>query len=78
MKFRMNRGRLLALGVDEKFRNRGLEMLLIKQAILTGRKLGWEYGELSWTLEDNDRINSVIQAVGGTVYKRYRIYEKTL
>lgn len=74
----INRGRLLALGVKKEFRGRGLELLLIKQAVASAAKMGWEYGDLSWTLEDNDRINNVILAVGGKVYKKFRIYEKEI
>ena len=72
------RGRLLTLGVKKEFRGRGIEMLLIKQALLSATKMGWEYGDLSWTLEDNDLINNAILAVGGKVYKRFRLYEKAI
>lgn len=72
------RGRLLALGVKKEFRNRGIELLLIKQAFASAAKMGWEYGDLSWTLEDNDQINNAITAVGGKVYKKFRLYEKKI
>ncbi|MBI4655887.1 MAG: hypothetical protein HY746_03965 [Elusimicrobia bacterium] len=75
---RIDKGRVLALGVKKSHRNRGLEILLIKEAIMMARRMKWEYGELSWTLEDNDRINKTIELVGGHVYKKYRIYEKEL
>jgi len=78
MKYKMNRGRMLTLGVKKEFRNRGLEILLIKQGLAAAKKMGWEYGEVSWTLEDNDKINNPILAVGATLYKKYRIYEKKL
>ena len=74
----INRGRLLALGIKKEFRGRGIEMLLIKQAFLSAEKMGWEYGDMSWTLEDNDLINNAITAIGGKVYKRFRIYEKAI
>ncbi|HBB67554.1 MAG: hypothetical protein A2X28_00780 [Elusimicrobia bacterium GWA2_56_46] len=74
----INRGRLLALGVKKEFRGRGLELLLIKQAVASAAKMGWEYGDLSWTLEDNDRVNNVILAVGAKVYKKFRIYERAV
>ncbi|HCE96868.1 MAG TPA: hypothetical protein DER10_00050 [Elusimicrobia bacterium] len=77
-KFSMNRGRMLTLGVKKEFRNRGLEILLIKQGLAAAKKMGWEYGEVSWTLEDNDKINNPIKAMGATIYKKYRIYEKKL
>ena len=34
--------------------------------------------ELSWILETNQGMNSLIEAMGGDLYKRYRIYEKEL
>jgi len=34
--------------------------------------------EMSWILEDNLRIRKIIEAIGGTVSKRYRIYGKEL
>jgi len=78
MMFKMHAGRMLTLGVKKEFRGRGLEMFLIKKAIESGKKMGWEYGEMSWTLEDNTLINNTIESVGGKVYKKYRIYEKKL
>ena len=35
-------------------------------------------GELGWTLEDNQKINTGIQFMGGTVGKVYRVYGKAL
>jgi hypothetical protein len=42
------------------------------------QRRGYRRGELSWVLEDNRSVKSVIHAVGGVPYKRYRIYEKAL
>jgi len=75
---KISQGRLLLLGVREQYRNKGLELLMIKQLILSIRKLGWSYGEISWILEDNDKIISIIKEYGGRLYKKYRIYEKKL
>ena len=73
-----NSGRMLTLGVKKEYRNKGLELLLIKQAIESAVQMGWDFGEMSWTLEDNDMINKTITDVGGKKYKTYRIYGKTL
>jgi hypothetical protein len=43
-----------------------------------GRDLGIQWGELSWTLEDNGPVNVAIRFMGGKIYKKYRLYEKTL
>lgn len=34
--------------------------------------------EMSWILEDNDGMRSIIEAIGGRAYKRYRVYERQL
>lgn len=39
---------------------------------------GTKHAELSWILEDNMPMRRMIQALGGTEYKTYRIYEKRL
>ncbi|MFA5161588.1 MAG: hypothetical protein WC421_05030 [Elusimicrobiales bacterium] len=73
---RIRQSRLLMLGVRKEFRSRGFELILIKHAINTARECGWLHGELSWILEDNYKIISVIEEIGGRLYKKYRIYSK--
>ena len=34
--------------------------------------------ELSWILENNDGMRNIVEKMGGTAYKRYRLYEKDL
>jgi hypothetical protein len=34
--------------------------------------------ELSWILEDNAGMRSIIESIGGRAYKRYRVYERQL
>jgi hypothetical protein len=33
---------------------------------------------MSWILENNDMMNRAIRALGGEVYKTYRMYEKPI
>jgi hypothetical protein len=42
------------------------------------KRLGIKEGELSWTLEDNGRVNAGIAFMGAKHYKTYRVYEKAL
>jgi GNAT superfamily N-acetyltransferase len=71
--------RLLALGVLEGFRRRGVAELLILRTFDRGRDaLGYTGAELSWTLEDNALVNRTIEAVGGRKYKTYRIFDRDL
>jgi len=39
---------------------------------------GIETVEMGWILEDNDGMRHIIEAIGSTIHKRYRIYEKRL
>jgi hypothetical protein len=70
------------LGIRKKFRNQrkyaGLSVYLYAKLNESGQRLGIEWGELSWTLEDNGPVNVAIKMMGGKIYKKYRIYEKTL
>ncbi len=74
----MNRGRMLLLGVLPEHRNKGLELALITKSMENSAEIGWETGESSWTLEDNEGVAKAIKIVGGWHYKTYRLYEKPL
>ena len=74
--------RLWILGIRKKFRNQrkyaGLSIYLYAKLNAAGKRLGIEWGELGWTLEDNAPVNVAIKMMGGKAYKRYRLYEKAL
>jgi hypothetical protein len=74
--------RLALLGIRKKFRTQkkygALSAYMYSALAKSGEKLGIKWGELSWTLEDNAPVNLGIKMMGGTVYKRYRLYEKAL
>jgi len=70
--------REMAMGVLPEYRKKGLEAILYLDALKTGKKRKVKGGELSWTLEDNVGINSGIEAMGGKIIKKYRIYEKKI
>jgi len=77
-KNRVQKGRLIALGVVEKYRRAGIaEMLVLRVMEETMIKRGIT-GELSMTLEDNFMINRFLEAIGAKRYKTYRIYSKSI
>jgi hypothetical protein len=41
-------------------------------------KRGLADSELSWILESNESMLTMLLDMGGEIYKTYRIYEKTL
>jgi len=76
-KTKIRTGRLVALGVVEKYRRAGIAEMLVLQVMDEAFKRGLT-GELSMTLEDNFMINRFIEALGAVRYKTYRIYRKQL
>jgi hypothetical protein len=74
--------RLILLGIKKEFRVKkrygGLSTALYVEMARRGQSVGYEWGELGWTLEDNKPVNLGIKMMGGVVYKRHRIYEKSL
>jgi hypothetical protein len=74
--------RLALLGIRKKFRGQrkyaGLSTYLYAKLNHSGERLGIEWGELSWTLEDNGPVNVGIKFMGGKIYKKYRIFEKSI
>jgi GNAT superfamily N-acetyltransferase len=77
-KKRIRKGRLIALGVVEKYRRSGIgEMLVLRVIEETMIKRGIT-GEMSMTLEDNFMINRFLEAIGAQRYKTWRIYSKSI
>ncbi|HVU05665.1 MAG TPA: hypothetical protein VHE30_28145 [Polyangiaceae bacterium] len=74
--------RLALLGIKKKYRHQrkyaALSIYLYSKMNDAGRRAGYRWGELSWTLEDNGPVNVAIKMMGGKIYKKYRVYEGTL
>jgi GNAT superfamily N-acetyltransferase len=74
--------RLCLLGIKKEYRNvrryGALSLAMVAEIQTRGRKLGVEWGELSWTLEDNAPVNLLIRSMRGKLYKKYRVYEKAI
>jgi hypothetical protein len=76
---RVPSARLIILGITQKYRNdrryAALSLYLYCKLNRAGRERGYNWGELSWTAEDNGPVNAGIRTMGGQVYKKYRMYE---
>ena len=55
-----------------------LAFLVIEAARPAVNRHGVKEIELSWILEDNAGMRSIIESIGGRAYKRYRVYERNL
>ncbi len=73
-----DRVRVIALGVIERFRGRGVDALMYYETVHSAAAKGYRWAEASWILETNDMMNRAIKMMSGEIYKRYRIYEKVL
>jgi len=79
---RTKSARLALLGIKGAYRKQKkympLALALIADLARRGYQYGYQWSELSWTVEDNGPVHALIKAAGGYVYKRYRVYEKDL
>ena len=70
--------RLLLLGIKPEYRNKGVDALLYREGFKGVKKGGYRRVEFSWILEDNTAVQRIVGLVGGSLYKKYRIYEKEI
>ncbi|MFI8849703.1 hypothetical protein ACIGW3_05805 [Streptomyces sp. NPDC053499] len=73
---KLDRARLLAMGVGEEHRGRGLELLMYMALSKACHAQGMTTGEASWVLADNHHVNAALSRVGGRITKRYRLYSR--
>jgi len=67
--------RVLALGVEERYRASGVGAAFYATLVRNARKLGFGDCEMSWILEDNTLMNRALEVMGARRYKTYRIYD---
>lgn len=70
--------RVMAMGVSEAYRKKGIEGLLYLESFKAALKKGYERAEFSWILEENVLMRRGCELMGGRLYKKYRIYEKKI
>ena len=70
--------RIITLGVKPEFRGGGIFALFTYEAFERAHKYGYIAGEASWILEDNEPMNKPWRDMGAPLYRRWRIYEKSL
>jgi hypothetical protein len=74
--------RLMMLGLREHIRKQrrygGLSAAMYVETARRGFAKGYKWAELSWTREDDAPINLGIKMMGARVYKRYRVFRRSL
>ncbi len=78
----MDTARLIILGIARRFRNNrkyaALSLYLYAKLNEGGQKLGIRWGELSYTDEANGPVNTAIKMMGGSIYKKYALYQRDI
>jgi hypothetical protein len=77
-KKRIKTGRIMILGAKAEYRNRGIFALFANEMFRRGKEIDGVGAEASWILEDNDRLNKPLEAMGAKEYRRWRIYDRPI
>jgi hypothetical protein len=77
-KRRIRSGRIMILGAKEEFRKRGIFALFAHEMFRRGKEFNAVGAEASWILEDNDKLNRPLLALGVKEYRRWRIYDRPI
>ncbi|MBI5367019.1 MAG: N-acetyltransferase [Planctomycetes bacterium] len=70
--------RVITLGVRRAYQKKGIDAVFYVETMKRGKARDCARGEMSWILEDNAMMNRGAEAMGGRVYKRYRMYDREL
>jgi GNAT superfamily N-acetyltransferase len=75
----IDRVRVFALGVKHAYRHTGVAAGLYLRHIENAARPGAiKWGEMGWILETNEPMNRAMEGMGGSVVKRYRVFESAL
>ncbi|MCX7009504.1 MAG: N-acetyltransferase [Kiritimatiellaeota bacterium] len=78
LKRRINGLRVITMGVVGKFRHMGIDNAFYCESWRSAPVLGMPRAEMSWILETNAAMNNALLNFGFKVYKRYRVYDRSL
>jgi GNAT superfamily N-acetyltransferase len=70
--------RVFALGVRPDYQHAGVAAGLYIEHFNMAASTPQTWGETGWILETNEPMNRAMEAMGGRIVKRYRLYEKSL
>jgi len=75
---RIDRVRVGFLGVKAEYQHTGVAAAFYVEHFNMAAKTRQKGGEMGWILETNTAMNRGMEAMGGRVVKRYRVYERML
>jgi GNAT superfamily N-acetyltransferase len=74
----IDRLRIGFLGVLPEYQHTGVAAALYMEHFATAERTNGKRGEASWILETNTSMNRGLEAMGGRIVKRWRVYERLL
>jgi len=69
---------LLLGAIQEHYRNKGIDTLMGVRILEEAKKARLKYIDSHLELEDNIKVRAEMEKMGGVVYKKYRIFQKSL
>jgi ribosomal protein S18 acetylase RimI-like enzyme len=69
---------LLLVGIAPEYQGRGLDVMMAVKLLESAKKAGKTVLDSHLMLESNLKVRAELEKMGGQIYKRYRIYQKTL
>jgi len=75
---KIDRVRVFALGVKREYQHTGVAARFYQLHFDSAEVTPQSGGEMGWILESNSSMNRAMEGMGGTVVRRYRLYERLL
>jgi GNAT superfamily N-acetyltransferase len=72
----IDRVRVGFLGVKPEYQHTGVAAALYVEHFDTATRTPQKWGEMGWILESNRNMNKAMEAMGGRIVRRYRVYEQ--
>jgi predicted GNAT family acetyltransferase len=69
---------LLLGAVKENLRGQGLDVFMGSRMIKSAQEAGMEFMDSHHEMETNVRVRAEMERMGGQVYKRFRVFQKSL
>jgi hypothetical protein len=73
----MDRVRVGFLGVKPEFQHTGVAAAMYVEHFDMATVTPQKWGEMGWILETNRNMNRAMEAMGGRIVRRFRVYERT-
>ena len=73
---KIDRVRVFALGVKPEWQHTGVAAKFYERHFDAATRTPQTYGEMGWILEVNKNMNKAMEAMGGKVVRRFRLYER--